>query len=236
MAAIMLTVAAVCVVGCTKSDAPNNNGNNNGGNGGNSINGHEYVDLGLPSGNLWATGNVGVTTTKGYGDYFAWGEIQTKSYYAWSTYKYCKGDFNQLTKYCASSSYGYNGFTDTLTILQPGDDAAAIIWGSGWRMPTVVEWEELYLNTTSTFTTRDNVKGRLFTASNGQSLFLPLAGVRWQDNLDGVGLIGDYWSSFANASTAPYFAIDTGRYCAGIAYGNRSDGFSVRAVHSSCQD
>lgn len=78
-----------------------------------------YVDLGLPSGTLWATCNVGADTPEGYGDYFAWGETQPKTTYNWSTYRYCNGDYVKLTKYCGNSSYGYNGFTDDLTVLQP---------------------------------------------------------------------------------------------------------------------
>ena len=85
---------------------------------------HEYVDLGLPSGTLWATCNVGATTPEGYGDYFAWGDVEAKSSTDWGNYKYGKGKNNQLTKYCLNSSYGYNGFSDKLMVLQADDDAA----------------------------------------------------------------------------------------------------------------
>ena len=95
-----------------------------GNSGGGSGDEHAYVDLGLPSGTLWATCNVGADTPEGYGDYFAWGETQPKDVYNWSNYQYCNGSHDQLTKYCNNSSYGYNGFTDNLTTLQPGDDAA----------------------------------------------------------------------------------------------------------------
>ena len=139
---------------------------------------HGYVDLGLPSGLLWATCNVGAETAEEYGDYFAWGETQPKDYYYWSTYQYCNGSSSTLTKYCNNSSNGYNGYTDNLTTLLPEDDAATANWGSDWRMPTNEEWQELYNNTTVTWTTRNGVDGRLFTASNGNSLFLPAAGFR----------------------------------------------------------
>ncbi|MBO4370001.1 MAG: hypothetical protein J5808_01395, partial [Paludibacteraceae bacterium] len=86
------------------------------------LQGHDYVDLGLPSGTLWATCNVGANTPEEYGDYFAWGETTLKSNYEWSTYKY--GTYNQLTKYCYKSDYGKNGFTDTKTTLDAEDDAA----------------------------------------------------------------------------------------------------------------
>ena len=155
---------------------------------------HTYVDLGLPSGLLWATCNVGADTPEDYGDYFAWGETQPKSTYNWSTYQYCMGSENTMTKYCSNSNCGYNGFTDNLTTLLPEDDAATANWGSGWRMPTREEWQELYQNTTNIWTTQSGVHGRLFTATNGNSLFLPAAGVREGTSLNFSGSYGLYWS------------------------------------------
>ena len=108
-----------------------------------SKNGHDYTDLGLPSGTLWATCNVGANVPENYGDFFAWGEVSAKSSYSWSNYKYCNGDFNSLTKYCSMSSFGDNGFTDNLKVLEPSDDAATANWGQDWRMPTVEEMREL---------------------------------------------------------------------------------------------
>ncbi len=160
-----------------------------------SVGGHTYVDLGLPSGLLWATCNVGADSPEEYGDYFAWGETQPKSDYSWSTYQYCMGSSTRLTKYCNNSSYGYNGYTDNLTTLQPGDDAATANWGSGWRMPTKEECQELVDNTTFTFTTQNGVYGGLFTATNGNSLFLPRAGQRYGTSLENAGWYGSYWSS-----------------------------------------
>ena len=126
---LLLGLSIAIMTSCTKD--PNNGGNNGSGNNGNSYNGHEYVDLGLPSGTLWATCNVGATTPEGYGDYFAWGETTPKSVYNWDTYQYSNGGYTYIdefrpyfTKYCNKSEYGYNGYTDTLTILQAGDDAA----------------------------------------------------------------------------------------------------------------
>ena len=87
---------------------------------------HEWVDLGLPSGTLWATTNIGATNPEDYGDYFAWGETEPKDVYDWSTYKWCNGSNTTLTKYCTSSSYGYIGFTDGKTELDAGDDAAYV--------------------------------------------------------------------------------------------------------------
>ena len=154
-----------------------------------------YVDLGLPSGLLWATCNVGATNPEDYGNYYAWGETTTKSEYNWSTYQYCNGSGSTLTKYCTNADYGYNGYVDNQTTLLPEDDAATANWGDGWRMPTKEEWQELYRNTTVTWTTQNGVNGRLFTAANGNSLFLPAAGCRPSSSLYNAGSDGLYWSS-----------------------------------------
>jgi len=217
-----------------KSFTTESNGGSGGGNGGNGINSHEYVDLGLPSGTLWATCNVGATTPEDYGDYFAWGETQPKGTYDWSTYQYCMGSNNTLTKYCNKASHGYNGYTDNLTKLMPGDDAATVNWGSGWRMPTKEQWWELYQSTTNTWATQNGVKGRLFAASNGNSIFLPAAGYRWGDELYLVGLHGSYWLSSLYINY-PNYAWDFGfnsDYSADGSY-YRSVGRSVRAVRST---
>ena len=153
---------------------------------------YHYVDLGLPSGTLWATCNVGAENPEDYGNRFAWGETATKDTYDWSTYQYCMGSYNTLTKYsiefydwqceCYTNS-GYNGFTDDLTTLLPEDDAATANWGSGWRMPTQAEFQELLDNTTSIWGALNGVNGRLFTATNGNSIFMPGAGLYWSSSL-----------------------------------------------------
>ena len=99
---------------------------------------HGYVDLGLPSGLLWATCNEGADSPEEYGGYFAWGETETKDTYSWNNYAH--GAENALTKYCTLSSHGNNGFTDNLTTLDSGDDAATVLWGADWRIPTKAEW------------------------------------------------------------------------------------------------
>ena len=210
----------------------NNGGNNNGGNNGSSIG--DYVDLGLPSGLLWATRNVGANSPEDYGSYFAWGETQPKSVYNWETYKYCNGDYDRLTKYCNQSELGYNGFTDGLTTLQSGDDAAAANWGSGWRTPTAEEWEELIDNCEWTWTTHNGVNGYCVTGRNGGVLFLPAAGGRWDDELSSAGNLGYYWSSSLNTDDPLdawgfYFNSDI----RGMLDLNRDDGFSVRPVRSA---
>lgn len=141
--------------------------------------GHDYVDLGLPSGTLWATCNLGASKPEDYGNYYAWGETSTKSTYNWDTYKYANGDGRcKLTKYSiAGHNEGYNGFIDNLTELQPTDDPATVNWGSGWRTPSKAQWDELLAYTTNQWTTRKGVKGRLFTSKkNGLSVFFPAAG------------------------------------------------------------
>ena len=202
---------------------------------------HAYVDLGLPSGTLWATCNVGADTPEGYGDYFAWGEIMTKNDYSWSTYQYCNGSYNTLTKYCNNSSYGYNGFTDNLTTLLPEDDAATANWGSGWRMPTQAEWQELLDNTTVTWTTQNGVNGRLFTSTmNGYNLFLPATGAHWGDSpfIEGVGAEGNYWSSSIDTNDPRYayrLYFDSDNYFMDNGY-TRNDGFTVRPVRVGSQN
>ena len=231
IAAIMLMTAVLFAAGCKPEDEPNNGGGNG------TYNGHEYVDLGLPSGTLWATCNVGSDTPEGYGNYYAWGETTPKSIYDWSTYKFCNGGegWNPLfTKYCNDSDYGFGGFTDNLTVLQPTDDAAAANWGSGWCMPTYEQWAELYENTTHSCTTQNGVNGRLFTATNGSSLFLPAAGYRWTDQLCADGSQGFYWSSSLDTdcpSGAMLLCFES-EYCTVSADG-RQGGFSVRPVRSA---
>ncbi len=217
-------------------------GGGNGGSGNGTYNGHAYVDLGLPSGTMWAKCNVGADNPEDYGDYFSWGETQPKGTYNWSTYQYTNGISlldPQLTKYCNSANCGYNGFTDNLTILQAGDDAATANLGSGWRMPTHEEWVELYENTTNTWTTRNGVDGRLFTASNGNSLFLPAAGHRYGSSLYYAGSIGNYWSSSLDTvipGAAWYFNFYSDGCHVYDGSSDRSSGHSVRPVCSSRQN
>ena len=101
---------------------------------------HEWVDLGLPSGTLWATMNVGASSPEDCGYYFAWGETSTKDAYEWSNYIWCNGSENTLTKYCSEKDYGE---VDNRTLLLPEDDAATVNWGAAWRMPTEAQMQEL---------------------------------------------------------------------------------------------
>ena len=193
---------------------------------------HEWVDLGLPSGTLWAKCNVGASAPEDYGDYFAWGETEPKDYYDWSTYKWCNGSETTMTKYCDKSYYGNNGFVDNKTELDSEDDAAYVNWGPSWRMPTAEQQQELYNNCTSVWTQRNGVNGRLFTGSNGNTMFLPAAEGRFDESLypdDGF-----YWSRTLS-STHPYCAYFRGFHSGKVWDGGsyRFHGFTVRAVRVS---
>lgn len=156
---------------------------------------HEYVDLGLPSGTLWATMNVGASSPEDYGDAFAWGETTTKDYVDWSNYKWCNGTISTLTKYCSDSSWGYNGFTDDKTELDPEDDAATANWGEMWRTPSRDQIEELLINCTAECTAMNGVEGLMLTSSiNGSSLFFPAAGFYFFDEVSYSGTDGVYAS------------------------------------------
>ena len=188
----------------------------------------EAVDLGLSV--KWASFNLGATAPEDYGDYYAWGETEPtqKSSYNWPSYKWCNGSSSSLTKYNTSSSIGT---VDNKTQLDFEDDAACVNWGGTWRMPTDAEWTELRANCTWTWTIRNGVNGRLVTASNGNSIFLPVAGC-----LDGtyrvnMGSYGYYWSSslnLDNPSSAWYVYFYSGDILR-VDY-DRSGGQSIRPV------
>ena len=173
-------------------------------------NGHEYVDLGLPSGTLWATMNVGADSPEDYGDYFAWGETEPKDYYDWwDTYKWMTDGMSSwegVNKYTypdgQTSAVWYdedgNFIGDNKTVLELADDAANANWGGDWRMPTKAEQDELRNTsyTTWTWTTQNGVNGYKVTSKiNGNSIFLPAAGCRGLFGLDDAGSYGSYWSS-----------------------------------------
>lgn len=155
---------------------------------------HAFVDLGLPSGLLWATCNVGASSPEEYGDYFAWGETTPKKKYEWENYRHCNGDYNKRTKYCNDAELGENGFTDDLTELESCDDAATVNWGSNWRMPTKSEMEELKNNCSIAWTTRNGVNGLIVTGTNGHSIFLPAAGYCNAERIIDAGSDGNYWT------------------------------------------
>lgn len=196
----------------------------------------DYVDLGLPSGTLWAKCNVGAGSPEEVGDFFAWGETATKDFYDWKHYKYSvfdDVDF-KLTKYCTDSTYGYNGFVDNLTVLESVDDAVRANWGPEWRMPTAEEFNELQQNTTFVWTTINGVEGRLLTGPNGNSIFLPATGFYLDGELICTGL-GIYWSSSLQTTSqvsawSLHFDDVNCHVCATY---ERSRGQVVRAVRKS---
>ncbi|MBO7325250.1 MAG: InlB B-repeat-containing protein, partial [Bacteroidales bacterium] len=157
-------------------------------------NGHEWVDLGLPSGLKWATCNVGATKPEGYGHYFAWGETSPKDNYDWSTYKYCNGSAITLTKYNNESVLGT---VDRKSTLEFSDDAARVNWGGKWRMPTKAELQELGKYCDWTWTIQNGVKGyKVISKTNGNSIFLPATGYcQGTSGAYPVGQYGYFWTS-----------------------------------------
>ena len=225
----MLTLA---FVGCSKEE--NNNDSND-----DIVLGTApavWVDLGLPSGLLWATCNVGATTPEGYGDYFAWGETTTKDRYTWSTYIYCtvngEGNLDTLTKYNTSPNYGT---VDNLTTLQHSDDAATVRMGNGARIPTKEDWEELISRTSVEWKPLNGVSGIYLTSTiNGKSIFLPAAGEIINTENNNAGIFGSYWSASLLTNNGPResWAFSFSDDYNSIYYDYRSDGRSVRAVRA----
>ena len=176
----------------------------------------EAVDLGLPSGTLWSSCNIGASSPEEYGNYYAWGETKTKSEYSKSTYQFYQ-----------------NGYVDIGTDISGTEyDVATVLWGDGWRMPTKEEIQELMNNCTSEWTTLNGVNGRKFSSkTNGNSIFLPATGYRQDGNLKSAGEYGLYRSSALLPNRSDY----TSYLCfnSGNAYWVnylRENGLSVRPV------
>lgn len=209
----------------------------------------EYVDLGLSVN--WATFNIGACDPEMFGDYYAWGELEPyyepgyaqtdntswkggkSGGYNWSSYKYCNGSSQTFTKYCTNSGYGFNGFVDGKTVLEPDDDIAHVKWGGSWRMPTKEEFQELCSLCTWTKDTINGVVGYLVTSIvpgyTDRSIFLPAAGHRYSTTY--YGNDNNYWTSSLNAddpSCAWRLSMNNPRSVSGN-YG-RHDGNSIRPV------
>ena len=193
---------------------------------------HEWVDLGLPSGTLWATCNVGASSPEAYGNYYAWGETFTKINNTWNTYKYSSITGTTLTKYCTSPSYGT---VDNKTELEPSNDAATENWGTSWQMPSLDQFKEL-INSSYTYTewttTPNGVKGRKITSkSNGKSIFLPAAGYRNDAGLSNDCSDGLYWSrSLYESDSRNGWCLDFGSSYINTNHDYRCYGRSVRPV------
>lgn len=173
----------------------------------NQISGHEYVDLGLPSGTKWATCNIGASTPEEYGSYYAWGETSTKLSYTISSSTTYDKSIEELRS---------AGIIDSHNNLVGKFDAAANNWGGTWRIPTLEEIKELLDadNCSWKWITKKGVNGRLITSKkNGNSIFLPAVGFRYDTKLDGLGWQGSYRSAtphpdFTDCSYNLYFNPD----------------------------
>ena len=172
---------------------------------------HEWVDLGLPSGTLWATMNVGAENPEDYGDYFAWAETTgykgNKTEFDWLTYKYCNnGDMGLLTKYCTDGTFGK---VDYKKEIEATDDAATVYWGSSWQIPSLEQIQELISaqNVKVTKTALNGVVGiKIASLTNNNSIFLPAAGCRETRTVD-FGSYGAYWSRSLAVNNNPYAYI-----------------------------
>ena len=178
------------------------------------LNGHEWVDLGLSV--RWATCNVGASIPLEYGDYYAWGEIETKTEYTEET---------SLTSGVVLGNISGN----------PQYDAATANWGEGWRMPTKQELQELVDRCRWEWTSFDGMAGYNVTGPNGNSIFLPAAGCRAQSSLYYVGEAGQYWSStpfesYAQYAYSLYFHYIDSNSFYDMPWGDRFPGTSVRPV------
>ena len=171
----------------------------------------DFVDLGLPSGTLWATKNIGADKPSDFGLYFQWGDVQgytqdqiglgdgqKKFASDWSDYKWLRND--AFTKY-RNAFVKYRNGGLILDILDLEDDAANVNMGGDWHIPTPSQIQELIDNTTTSWATQDGVNGRLFTSKNdsSKSIFIPAAGGAWDGSLDGRGDYGGVWSSMLSA-------------------------------------
>ena len=193
---------------------------------------HEYVDLGLPSGTLWATCNVGANSPEEYGDYFAWGETTAKTYYDWSTYKYCNGSMTTLTKYCTDSQYGE---VDNKTKLELSDDAAYVNWGEEWCMPSSMQFDELISQCDWEQSNLNGIVGYIVKSKiNSNSIFLPSSGHRYRYSLYNAESDGDCWWSSELDSNNPIRAWDLLYYKKNLFVDNgyRINGRCIRPVRN----
>lgn len=191
---------------------------------------HQAIDLGLPSGTKWASCNVGASKPEEYGDYFAWGETETKDVYDSSTYKNGKTFLQE--HFFKPDEFKYEYADLGCNIAGTKYDVAYVKWGGNWRLPTIEQFEELFNNCHHEWTTLNRVKGYKFTSKiNGNSIFLPAVGYYYNSGLCNSGSYGCYWSSTqypSNLSSAYNLY-----FCSGDShtnYSNRYLGQGVRPV------
>ena len=230
--------------------APKSQVLNEGGVGGAAPTAEQAIDMGLSV--KWAPWNVGASKAEENGAYFAWGEINTKETYDWGTYYWMaegQSDWTNINKYQIADGqfsadwYAKDQFIgDGKSTLESEDDAATANWGSGWRMPTMAELEELMNEDNCTWTWVENYNDSDLNGYEVKSkttsglLFLPAAGDRWDSYLDYAGDRGYYWSSELYSGGAHY-ARYLDFYSSGrdSDYDYRGSGFSVRAVAVSAE-
>ena len=190
----------------------------------------KYVELG--PGVKWAKMNIGASSAEDYGDYFAWGETSTKTDFSWDNYKWGTYSYtgSNLTRYVSNSDYGT---VDGRTLLLPEDDAATAAWGGDWRTPTNDEWYWLKSNCTVEASTENGVTGFKFTSTvsgyEGNSIFIPSAGLYRGTTATGVGSALSYWSANGYGEEASYLALSESS--SGNAWSGRCEGRPVRAVY-----
>ena len=223
---------------------------------------NDVVDLGLPSGTLWCKYNLGVNSNQlnkpedWYGNYYAWGELEPNKtneggeiYFDWDNYKY-GNNYNKLIKYCDTSEYGLNGFTDNLSELLPEDDAAyqnKKLYNYKFHIPTKEQCEEL-INCTQNYWVNNydpnktihnpeddegikGLNGRIFEGKNKNQLFIPAAGYHYSSNIYYVGSYCYLWFSSLYLdcpSRAYYMYFNSDRVS--MSHTDRCYGFSVRPV------
>ena len=196
-------------------------------------NGFEYVDLGLPSGTLWATMNVGASNPSDSELYFQWGDTQGYTADQVGTGDGKKAFASDESDYKFGVYPNFSKYTTTGATLDLEDDAAHANMGGEWHIPSPEQIQELLSNTTNTWTTQDGVNGRLFTSKKDgtKSIFIPVAGDAWKGSVHGSGDYGGVWSSMLytdGVSYGHYLGFSSGYV--GLDYIYRYCGLSVRGV------
>ena len=189
--------------------------------------------MGLPSGTLWATCNVGASKPSDSGLYFQWGDTQGYTAEQVGTGEGQKKFASDESDYKFGVYTNYTKYTVTGATLELEDDAARAIMGGSWHIPSPEQIQELLNNTTNTWTTQDGVNGRLFTSKKdpSKSIFIPAAGIAWDGSLRSSGVFGFVWSSMLytgsiiNGQYLRFFSDDV--YLYGV---SRYGGLSVRGV------
>ncbi|MBQ6078648.1 MAG: hypothetical protein IJK93_00070 [Muribaculaceae bacterium] len=215
---------------------------------------HEYVDLGLPSGTLWATCNVGANSPEEYGDHFAWGETEPKESYDCTNYKWAYWERVAISDHYYQVNvtwykYYFKDWIDNAYVegdgkpeLDPEDDAAYVNWGPKWRMPSLEQLQELLEYCSWKWTQRNGVNGNLVTGPNGKTIFLPAAGGRSEKQLYFDGDDAYYWTrtlcnpdkltiEVADQEMAYILHFSSSEW--DVWYDIRYDGCTVRAVRAS---